>query len=198
MIIKVVSEDIVKKLRSNHGVENLRNVVKYYGANIPEKYWFKDFDKETIEDCLEIIKENKNLFIVGSDLSITNLFISNLLRNILNSGKDCYRFNYAELISEYTDKFSVFNLSSFLDDIKFMNIIAIMNIFPNKFYEQTKHHFENILMSLMNSRLNKTVIINVAKFNTDDFNKEFYQLQYGSEILGGMMFNKEDSSVIEL
>jgi len=198
MIIKVVSEDIVKKLRSNHGVENLRNVVKYYGANIPEKYWFKDFDKETIEDCLEIIKENKNLFIVGSDLSITNLFISNLLRNILNSGKDCYRFNYAELISEYTDKFSVFNLSSFLDDIKFMNVIAIMNIFPNKFYEQTKHHFENILMSLMNSRLNKTVIINVAKFNTDDFNKEFYQLQYGSEILGGMMFNKEDSSVIEL
>lgn len=199
MVIKTIPNEVLIKLKEKYGANKLRDVARLYGSNIPEKHWYVEWDDDSVNDIVKscadnIYKDERNYFITCSDVGLSNMFVSDILHRLIHKGKDCYRFNYAELISDYTDKFSTFNVSNFMKDIEHYEVIAITNVYANKFYQQTQHHFENIITNLTNSRLNKTLIINVLEYD-EELNKETYTEAYGL-MISSIMFNSKDSTII--
>jgi len=195
-MLTVITPEIMEHLKIKYGSGKLRTVTNLYGSNIPEKYWFEKFDdKDLLDTTINDLKKGKDFFICCNDLYKANFFIADLLKELISSGKDVYRFNFSELISKYMDKGFSFNMEKYISDNLLTDVIAISDIIPGKYYQQYSHILENIITNTINSRMQKNIIIHIKKY--DDMNQQSYISNYG-EFMKELLFSERFAAVTEL
>jgi hypothetical protein len=177
-------------LKEKYGIQKLNKVANLFGANIPERYWFNEYDEyeNHITDVMDGLKNGKDFFIACNDIYVSNLFVATILKKFINQGVDCIRYNYSEIISKFSDKIGLFNLDSFMNDVNDSGYIAITDVMVGKYYTNTSHHFENILTNIINSRIEKRLIIVVNELSKIE--KSIYREHYG-DLVCNLMFSEK-------
>jgi len=160
-----IPREIIDKIQATYSEPGkLRTAVKYWYANIPERLWEDDYDKEKYKS---IDNKNKQFLVFAKNKKQIKI-VSDILKFYIDLGKDCIRQDFFDLMSAVCH-YNEIDINNVMTHFSNFDVIAITGIKVGELYDSYEQRFVIMLENILNDRFSKILILGFEKIPEGKF-----------------------------